>query len=257
MKLTNDWIVGFVDGDGYFGINKTNVDTDRFSFVVSQDKRSVSVLYAIKAFFKCGSVYKVGKNRMEYKVSSTKHLVAIIIPFFEKNPLRTMKRESFSMMAQQCFHSCQIKKSLNIEKDLSLNLDWLIGFIDAEGSFLCSFVEKQFIPKMIIGLHSKDFFILDCIQKYLGYGIRYTGKNQVEIFQLSSQKDNYLFLTNYVLTKSSKDRLKTQKRIQARKWSKLILFLQTNQHLTPEGWTKAYTKYVNFKNSLKPAKEKK
>ena len=70
MKLTNDWIVGFADGDGHFGFDQTP-GLERSWFVLSQDKRSVDVLYAVKAFFKCGTVHKAGKNMMEYKKQSS------------------------------------------------------------------------------------------------------------------------------------------------------------------------------------------
>lgn len=252
MKLTKNWIVGFVDGEGHFGVRKTHDNTDLFYFGVSQDKLSVSVLYAIKAFFKCGTVQKIGGNRMEYKVSSKTHLINIIIPFFEKNPLKTKKQASFYSMAQKCFDSLQLNRALNLnEQKDPLNSDWLIGFIDAEASFVCSLVDNQFMAQMVMHLTSADSTILDSIQDYLGYGIRYNLKDNTELFQLSSQKDNYAFVTNYILTKGSKDRLRTQKRIEARRWSKLVFFLQTEEHHTQEGWDKAHTKYVNFKYSLK------
>nr|ALA63888.1 putative LAGLIDADG homing endonuclease [Pseudopleurococcus sp. A SAG 2039] len=249
MKLTAEWIVGFVDGDGHFGISQT-LNTDRFSFIVSQDQRSVHVLYELKTFFQCGSVHKAGKNMCEYKVSAKKQLIEIIIPFFEQHALKTEKRKTFEYMAQNCLNSMESKRQLNINTvDDKLTLDWLIGFIDAEGSFVCSLVNNQFIAQMIIGLDPKDSRILDKIKDFLGYGVRYA-KTGTEVFQLSAQKDKYHFINTYVLTKGSKDRLRTHKRIGARKWSKLILFLQTDQHKTQLGWNKAYKKYLNFKKAL-------
>jgi hypothetical protein len=244
MKLTKNWIVGFVDGGGHFGVGKTHENENRFYFVVSLDKQSVSVLYAMKTFFKCGTVQKAGQNMMEYKVSSQTQLINIIIPFFEQNPLKTQKQASFYWMAQTCMKTLTINK-----KKLPLDSDWLIGFFDAKASFVCFLVKKEFITQIIIGLNSTESSILDLIQDYLGYGIRYQRKDKTEIFQLSSQKDNYAFVTHYLLTKGSKDQLRTQKRIVARRWSKLILFFQTKEHHTPEGWEKAKKKYVNFKHS--------
>ena len=247
MKLTPEWIVGFVDGDGHFGFFE-NEKEKKFYFVVSQDKRSISLLYKLKAFFKCGSVHKAGANMREYKVSSIKHLKEIIIPFFNKYNLQTSKKNSFEKLV----HKLNLNSNLNLIKNENkiLSSDWLIGFIDAEGSFVCSLIGKQFISQFIIGLNSKDAEILDYIQNYLGFGIRYTRKDGTEIFQLSSQKDKYLFVTKYLLTKGNKDRLRTEKRICARKWSKIILLIQEKNHLTPLGWEKIYNKYKDFKEYL-------
>lgn len=247
MKLTPEWIVGFVDGDGYFGFFENEKET-KFYFVVSQDKRSISVLYELKTFFKCGSVHKAGANMREYKISSIKHLKEIIIPFFNKYKLQTSKKKSFEIFVNKL--NLNINLNLIKNENKILNSDWLIGFIDAEGSFVCSLIGKQFISQLIIGLNSKDAEILDFIKNYLGFGVRYTRKDGTEIFQLSSQKDKYLFVTKYLLTKGNKDRLRTEKRICARKWSKIILLIQEKKHLTPLGWKKIYNKYKDFKEYL-------
>lgn len=244
MKLTNDWIVGFTDGDGHFGFGKTQSQTDRFYFVLSQDKRSVDVLYAVKAFFKCGSVHKAGKNMMEYRVDSKKHLIDIIIPFFEQHPLQTVKFFDFIKMAQFC--NGQPQKSFQPK---NLNAEWLLGFLDAEACFVCSKTERQFLPQMILGMHPKDKAVLDRIQHFVGYGVRYSRKDKTEIFQLSSQADVYQFANDFLLTKGSKDRLRTRKRIMVRKWCKLVFFLYTKQHLTSDGFVKANHKYDLFKKA--------
>ena len=245
MKLTHDWIVGFVDGDGHFGIEKTQSGTDRCFFVLSQDKRSVDVLYAVKAFFKCGSVHKAGQNMMQYKVTSKKHLIDTILPFFEQNPLRTTKRQKFIDIAGVCLTS----RNVNIQHNKPLSAEWLLGFLDAEASFVCSKQGKSFVPQMILGLHPNDKEILDQIHQWMGYGVRYAHKNKTEIFQLSSQNDLHQFIISFLLTKGSKDRLRTKKRIQVRKWCKLVLLLHTKQHLTSDGFTKACHKYELFKKA--------
>ncbi|MGB7651012.1 MAG: LAGLIDADG family homing endonuclease [Gallionella sp.] len=262
MKLTPEWIVGFVDGDGHFGFFE-NQNEKRFYFVVSQDKRSINVLYELKAFFKCGSVHKAGANMREYKVSSVDHLKKIIIPFFQKYNLKTSKKQDFEILACACHRLTESQgvNKLNLNgylsliknKSIVLNSDWLLGFIDAEGCFVCSLIkDKQYISQIIIGLSSKDSEILDAIKSYLGFGVRYTRKDGTEIFQISSQEDKYLFVTKYLLTKGSKDRLRTEKRICARKWSKIILLIQEKKHRSEETSErdKVYNQYMNFKKYL-------
>jgi LAGLIDADG endonuclease len=260
MKLTPEWIVGFVDGDGNFGFFE-NQNEKRFYFVVSQDKRSINVLYELKAFFKCGSVNKAGENMREYKVNSVEHLKKIIIPFFQKYNLKTSKKQDFEKLIFALNAQGQgvnelnlnVKKHLIKNKSIVLNSDWLLGFIDAEGCFVCSLIkDKQYISQIIICLSSKDSEILDVIKSYLGFGTRYTRKDGTEIFQISSQEDKYLFVTKYLLTKGNKDRLRTEKRICARKWSKIILLIQEKKHFSEEisERDKVYNQYMNFKKYL-------
>ena len=95
MQLTKQWVSGFVDGEGCFSIQRDTKTKEkeggvvlRHRFIVSQDKRSVSVLYGLKTLFKCGTVHKGRKNTMSFQVSNTTHLQNIIVPFFQKYTLR-------------------------------------------------------------------------------------------------------------------------------------------------------------------------
>ena len=238
-KLNPNWIVGFVDGDGHFGFSK---DHKTFYFVVSQDQRSVNVLYAMKSFFKCGSVHKAGKNMREYKVSSKKHLENIIVPFFQKWPLQTSKKKSFEIFVQK------LNPNLNFElvENLNFNLYWFIGFIDAEGSFVCSILNKIIRPQFIIGLNGIDKIILDKIKQNLNFGVRYKRKNGIEIFQLSSNQNMCYFAKHVLLTKGFKDRLRTYKRIRARKWCQIIFLMEQKKHKTVDGFNKIQKLHQSF-----------
>jgi hypothetical protein len=101
------WVVGFVDGEGSFTVSIFKNPTATLGwqvfpeFVVTQGAKSKEVLYLLKDFFLCGQVYlnKRHDNHREdlyrYCVRSAKDLTSIIIPFFEKNPLRTAKLHDF------------------------------------------------------------------------------------------------------------------------------------------------------------------
>lgn len=244
--LNPHWIVGFVDGDGHFGFSN---NYKIFYFVVSQDQRSVNVLYAIKRFFKCGSVYNAGKNMREYKVSSKKHLENIIIPFFQKWPLQTSKKKSFSIFVEK-FNAQLATPPATLNNKLiepfDLNRDWLIGFIDAEGCFVCSIINKTIRPQFIIGLNEIDKEVLDKIKQYLNFGVRYKRKSGIEVLQLSSNKNMCHFAKHILLTKGFKDRLKTFKRIRARKWCKIIFLMEQKKHKTIVGFNKIQKLYKSF-----------
>ena len=105
------WVVGFVDGEGCFSVPIFRNATTRLGwqvqpeFVVVQGARSVQVLHELKQFFGCG---RVGENRrhdnhresvFRFSVRARGDLTERIVPFFQENPLRTAKRLEFERFA--------------------------------------------------------------------------------------------------------------------------------------------------------------
>ena len=101
QSLEAQWVVGFVDGEGCFfiGINPhpdMKVGNQVLpEFTVVQHERDIQLLYALKRFFGCGVVRRNHADRMAYRVRDVNHLRERIIPFFEKHPLKTRKRQDF------------------------------------------------------------------------------------------------------------------------------------------------------------------
>jgi len=99
--LNSQWIVGFVDGEGCFhvGVNKNTEMSIGYQvlpeFTVVQHERDIQVLYALKAYFKCGVVRKNHGDRQDYRVRNIKHLNEIIVPFFMEHSLKTKKNVDF------------------------------------------------------------------------------------------------------------------------------------------------------------------
>ena len=97
-RLEAQWVVGFVDGEGCFfvGINRHPEMTSGFQvlpeFTVVQHQRDIQLLHALKQFFGCGVVRRNHAERMAYRVRSLDHLKNVIIPFFDKHPLKSKKR---------------------------------------------------------------------------------------------------------------------------------------------------------------------
>jgi len=117
MNLEALWIVGFVDGEGCFHVSINSNKTMSLNvqvlpeFVVVQHDKDVHVLHALKKFFKCGVVRKNNKNCMAYRVRDLSHLSEIIIPFFNKYSLKTIKKVNFlrfrwivNSMVQKNYH---------------------------------------------------------------------------------------------------------------------------------------------------------
>ena len=101
------WIVGFVDGEGCFSCPIHPSSKMRLGwqvqprFAVVQGERSAHVLHLMKEFFGCGGIYRNRRrdNHREdlivYAVFRGTDLRDKIVPFFDANPLRTAKLEEF------------------------------------------------------------------------------------------------------------------------------------------------------------------
>lgn len=100
-KLNPHWIVGFVDGEGcfYVGVNPNSEMTAGFQvlpeFTVVQHRRDEQLLHKIKNFFGCGVVRNNHDERLAYRVRSVEHLIRTILPFFDRNPLQSRKRQDY------------------------------------------------------------------------------------------------------------------------------------------------------------------
>ena len=112
------WVVGFVDGEGCFGISfvrqpnhnkrkgyKTGYQVSH-EFAVTQGAKSIKSLYILADFFKVGQV--VVNNRHDnhkehlyrYVVRKREDLVNVIIPFFRRYKMQSTKCIDFEKFAQ-------------------------------------------------------------------------------------------------------------------------------------------------------------
>ncbi len=101
------WVVGFVDGEGCFSVPIFRNHSCRLGwqvqpdFSVVQGARSVHVLHELERFFECGHVGRNARHDdhredlYRYSVRSLGDLIGTIVPFFEAHPLRSAKRDEF------------------------------------------------------------------------------------------------------------------------------------------------------------------
>ena len=105
------WVVGFVDGEGCFSVPIFRNRTCRLGwqaqpeFSVVQAERSADVLDELQRFFRCGHVSRNVRHddhredMVRFGVRSLGDLRQRILPFFEAHPLRTVKRHEFRRFA--------------------------------------------------------------------------------------------------------------------------------------------------------------
>jgi hypothetical protein len=106
------WIVGFVDGEGCFSISLVRNATCRLGwqvqheFAVTQAAGSRAALEAIARYFGCGRVVEQSRSDshrqslLRYSVKDRTSLSDRIVPFFEEHPLITAKAHDFERFAQ-------------------------------------------------------------------------------------------------------------------------------------------------------------
>jgi hypothetical protein len=122
----NGWIVGFVDGEGCFSISIFRNPKTKYGwqimpeFVVTQSKRSLSVLNMMKDYFQCGKIFinrRYDNHRQHvyrYCVRRLQDLREIIIPFFIQNSLKTAKNKDFLIF-------CKIVKRMENKEHYSIS----------------------------------------------------------------------------------------------------------------------------------------
>ncbi len=106
------WVVGFVDGEGCFSISVVRNSGCRLGwqvqheFSVTQAEPSRRILEDLIDFFGCGTVIQNNRSDdhhhrlLRYSVKRRSDLVERIIPFFEERPLMTTKRNDFELFGK-------------------------------------------------------------------------------------------------------------------------------------------------------------
>jgi hypothetical protein len=106
------WIVGFVDGEGCFSVPIFRQRSARLGwqvqpeFAVVQSAPSAFVLHELQLYFGCGRVgvnHRHDNHRWDmyrWSVRSLEDLATRVVPFFERYPLRTTKALEFEKFAE-------------------------------------------------------------------------------------------------------------------------------------------------------------
>ena len=106
------WVVGFVDGEGCFSISVVPNPGCRLGwqvqheFSVTQAAPSRPALEYLIEVFGCGYIIEQHRPRdhrqelLRFSVKRRSDLMGRVVPYFEANPLRTAKRADFERFAQ-------------------------------------------------------------------------------------------------------------------------------------------------------------
>jgi LAGLIDADG endonuclease len=210
------WLVGFTDGDGSFIIYKTK-NTYGLAFKISQNKYNKRILYYIKKNLGVGNISEEKNSNMaQYSVYSREKLKKYIIPIFDKYSLLTSKyfnykkfKEAFNILEDNNLSYIRknelIDRLILLKSDINyispiwlkrtnedylrdiINKEWLIGFIEAEGSFYISKNQSKYV---------QYFSICQRLDKHLLEGIKIILKINVNIYYSERDKCYYLQTKN-------------------------------------------------------------
>ena len=105
-RLSAEWVVGFVDGEGCFFVGFNRQPTMRIGwqvlpeFRVVQHEKDVAILERLQEFFGCGMITTNHGDRKELRIRGLRQLSERVVAFFKANPLNTVKRSSFDRFAE-------------------------------------------------------------------------------------------------------------------------------------------------------------
>jgi LAGLIDADG endonuclease len=108
-EFLSAYISGYADGEGCFTVSisprsKLRVGWEvRPSFSVSQNGDRAEVLYALQAYFGCGSIRPDRSDRtLKWETRRLEDILDRVIPHFERWPLMSGKHEDFVRFAAVC-----------------------------------------------------------------------------------------------------------------------------------------------------------
>lgn len=191
-KFYNDYIyayiVGLFEGDGWFTISKKGKYLT-YELGIELNIRDIKLLYKIKNILGVGIIKIRTKKNIKgldiklatLSIRNKKHLKEVIIPIFDKFPMLTLKQYDYLRFKSNLlndviyFNDLIPYKRSNIplysHEDI-LNKDyfpsWLIGFIEAEGSFGTYTASKDNTQIAYFEISQNyDLIILESIRKFL------------------------------------------------------------------------------------------
>lgn len=180
-----EWFRGFTDGEGSFYISKNKGNIFEFHFEITLHVDDIGVINYIHNTLGIGKVY-IKKNRRAVFLIRNKGEILVIIQIFSKNPLNTTKHLNFLAWkrAYLLYVSKKSKQELKpvisgiineINKqrtnfympkhnEIRITANWLLGFIEAEGSFSYSRGKNTFT---FILVQKDNLALMHAIKEYL------------------------------------------------------------------------------------------
>lgn len=190
-NLTYAYLVGLVEGDGWFSISK-NGNYLIYEFGIELSIRDVQLIYKIKEILGVGFIiFRKSRNRPEtvfLRVRNKSHLINYILPIFNKYSMFSNKQYDYIRFKNALLSNIKYNEFLpeyirpiepinSIESILKSSYfpAWLIGFMEAEGCFSIykPIIDPSLIASFDISQTNGHILILS-ISKYLSLTTKVT-----------------------------------------------------------------------------------
>ena len=231
-----EWFVGFTEGDGNFTVNNRG----ELQFVITQGTANIQVLTYIAEILGFGRVIKQGAHTSRFVVNS-KAQAYLVVLLFNGNLVLPVKAQSFTkfLAAYNLLASNpNAKYNLPTVKLISNSIlptltdSWLLGFVDAEGCFTCSFLSNSnaFRYRFLIAQKfAINLPVLQHLAKLLGGTVLAHSQpdtNEVVVNGISRMK--------HVLAYFEHNQLLTKKAASYGIWKQVGLGIKNKDHLVAE-----------------------
>jgi len=182
-----EWLCGLIDGEGHFYINKKSETVFSFRFEIHLHIDDKLLLNYICKTLGIGKVYAYG-DKCTFVVSNHRE-VQIIIDLLTKYPLNTTKllnfldlKKALELYTNSTRTEDIIKEITNLKNGMNskrtvfkmpdfhiplITNNWLLGFVEGEGSFSVRRGSNKFELLFSISQSSKDEILMDAIKQFL------------------------------------------------------------------------------------------
>ena len=224
-KINWLWLSGFIQGDGYFVVRQTR---NEHILYVSKHINDIQILHKIKSFLGYGYVRSQPVEKMAHYVLQARP--GILLALSNLSLFVGEKSKNYFKFLE--IYGLNIPTDLNYDF-ISFKNAWLIGFIDAEGSFYGTYSKNKKMLKgyqlqLKFAITQKDPTVLKVVCKLFNIRTRYNKKGFY--YFILSNSEHLDVLVDYV----KRYPLLTKKSISFERWLKLFNIYKNKQHLDIE-----------------------
>ena len=128
--------------------------------------------------------------------------------------------------------------SRSISPATRLEAQWVVGFVDGEGCFYVGVNAQpemkagyQVLPEFTVVQHERDIQLLYALKQFFGCGV--VRRNHAE--RMAYRVRSVEHLRERIIPFFEKHPLKSKKQVDFLKFRRILLLMEQNEHLTPEG----------------------
>lgn len=141
--LNDNFIIGFIDGDGSFHISFKKNKKIQIGFHITQHNSEHYLLQKVKEYFGCGTIKNKSESVIRYQIDNFSDIYFILIPFIDKYILHTNKSVHFNIFKQIC---SIIKKGNLTDEDMIKIIE--LGYNMNKGGKRRKFTQEEYLGEI-------------------------------------------------------------------------------------------------------------